>query len=745
MGALEIYLKIFMQKLWNILWPLFENKELSHKRSKKIIIDQQSDQIEKLLSTQEGGGKEEQKTYGITRVPDGYSLKHQGMNMCDGEPMESGGPYSVLDEFDDKKPVKYIGDDPFLLMLDRAGRKCDATDECKYISFWMDGSYSMYNSQNCTNPKESLNTSVTLENLHQFSGRRAVLNEDTGDVELEDAAPAPEPEPTPSLPIIDSREKCDNHINNTLKPYDSSQTYPGLSLSNKNNYCTSMVVRPGIARACQERACRFTSGTKKGGIKEGLPPGWQEVRSGTQYNPNFGIYDNVYYWNTSTNETTWEKPRNISDGKDFFEMKEFCPGACLTLIGNELPKSQSRSGHMNDAIGEILQIPDHTSGNPWMPENNIFNQLPEITEDDCLATHEVKAGSHLVDETYTHNGSVGIRSKREDIPAWKPTKSQVFNMNHSRFRTNADRLNPNTDSKVEEPCAEHPDIPGYGRIRNKAYLGLTDDKKACRVQFNVTPESCSRDCKMRFFKTEARRAGFENKYKTRITSLEELFKRSGGSLKDPEMKRAHNDLIETDLRKPWEIGRKVGVRWGIDERPGLFPMKYENLEQFQTYLDADVSRKRILDISHSGELDAPYGYKIWAEYVTIDAPKLGSGKCPITESGWYRTAKIPITYAETQNPGMDVLREVWSYGSRMKLRLVNEDQPDQVMIVNSPESGYLREVASKTKTIDRWSPQYPTGKRNWNWDGPTTLDTPEIEADYSLEEALEEVGRSILF
>lgn len=50
MGALEIYLKIFMQKLWNILWPLFENKKMS----KKIVIDQRGDEIEKLLSTQEG-------------------------------------------------------------------------------------------------------------------------------------------------------------------------------------------------------------------------------------------------------------------------------------------------------------------------------------------------------------------------------------------------------------------------------------------------------------------------------------------------------------------------------------------------------------------------------------------------------------------------------------------------------------------------------------------------------------------
>ena len=724
MGALEIYLKIFMQKLWNILWPLFENKKMS----KKIVIDQQGDEIEKLLSPQAGVEQEEQKTYGITRVPDGYSLKHQGMDMCDGEPMESGGPYSVLDEFDDKQPVKYIGDDPFLLMLDRAGRKCDATDECKFISFWMDGSYSMYNSQNCSNPKEALNTSVTLENLHQYSNRRAVVNEDTGDVELDEPAPTPPPPPPPPpLPTIDSREKCDYYINNTLKPYDSNETYPGLSLSNKNNYCTSMVVRPGIARGCQERACRFTSGTKAGGIKEGLPPGWQEVSSGTQYDANYGIHEDVYYWNTNTNETTWQKPRNISDGKDFFEMKEFCPGACLTLIGNELPKSQSRSGHMNDAIGEILQIPGHTSGNPWMPENNIFNQLPEITEDDCLAINEVKAGRQRV-----LNNRVNVWNW-EDIHAWKPTKSRMFNMKNARFYTEAGAFNPN--SEPEEPCAENPDLPGYGVIRNKSFIGLTDDKKACRVQFNATASSCNRDCKMRFFKTEARKAGYENKYKTRITSAEELFKKSGGNLNDPEMRRAHADLIETDLRKPWEIGRKVGVRWGIDERPGLFPMgKYENIQQFQTYLDADVDRSTVGDISHSGDLDAPYGYKIWAEFISVDAPKLGSGKCPIQETGWYRTAKVPITQDEVgYSKDYSNLKANYNYGEKMKLRLANEDQPDQVMIVNSPESGYLREVASKTTKIRG---QYPTGKRNWNWNGPITHDTSDVDADYSLEEVL---------
>lgn len=710
MGALEIYLKIFMQKLWNILWPLFENKKMS----KKIVIDQRGDEIEKLLSPQGNllAADQKEETHGITKVPDGYSLKYQGINMCDGQPMESGGPYSVLDEFDDKKPVTYIGDDPFLLMIDRAKRKCDATEDCKFISFWMDGSYSMYNSQNCANSKEGLNTSVTLENLHQFSGRRAVVNEDTGHVELGEAAPEPEPEPKPqALPIIDSREKCDNYINNTLKPYDSSQTYPGLTLSNKNNYCTSMVVRPGIARACQERACRFTSGTKKGGIKEGLPPGWQEVKSGMQYDANYGIHEDVYYWNTNTNETTWQKPRNISDGKDFFEMKEFCPGPCLTLIGNELPKSQSRSGHMDDAIGEILQIPDHTSGNPWMPENNIFNQLPDITIDDCLAMNEVKAGRQYVRKELDN------RQVWEDIPAWKPTKSQMFDMNDERFKTVPGFLNPN--SAPEEHCAENPAVPGYGLIRTKAILGVTDNKKACRVQFDTTSNSCNRNCRMRFLKTEAREAGYENKYKTRITSREELFKKSGGNLNDPEMQRAHADLMITDLRSTWEIGRKVGVRWGIDERPGT------------GVVNADASG---LGVGVVWGEDAPYGYKIWAEFAVVSAPKLGFGKCPIHHTGWYRTAKVPITPDEIGFSGdYSNLKANYNYGSKVNVSLVNENAPDQVLIVSSPESGYITEVYSKTNT-DGWG-RPPGGKRNWNYNGPITLDTPAAEVDYSLDEA----------
>ena len=103
MGALEIYIKIFMQKLWNILWPLFDNQE----ETKKIMLKQESDNVEKVLTEQ-----------GVTSVPDGYSLKLQGKYMCDGEPFESGGPLSVLDEFDDQKSSMNVGDGQFMIMIE---------------------------------------------------------------------------------------------------------------------------------------------------------------------------------------------------------------------------------------------------------------------------------------------------------------------------------------------------------------------------------------------------------------------------------------------------------------------------------------------------------------------------------------------------------------------------------------------------------------------------------------------------
>ena len=263
MGSLEIYIKIFLEKLWNIIWPLFENKQ-----EKKLLLNQaESEEIE--------------KTFTLTSVPDGYSLKRQGKDMCDGEPMESGGPFSILDEYDDQIPTTQFGDPQSLILLDRAKIKCDRTENCKFISVWKDGSHSMYDSVNCASGKEGINTSVTLENLHQFSGGRV---DDEGD------SPPP-----PRLPTANSPESCSDFVENTLKPYSAGDKYPGFALSNKTNYCETMLNRPGIDEFCQKRICGYTS--------------------------------------------------------DIFEMNKFCKSECMNLNGINLNES-------TDVLNETLTTPD---------------------------------------------------------------------------------------------------------------------------------------------------------------------------------------------------------------------------------------------------------------------------------------------------------------------------------------------------------------------------------------------------
>ena len=604
MGSLDIYIKIFVQKLWNILWPLFENKEETKKKIEKV--------------------EQEKIKYSLTSVPDGYSLKLQGKRMCDGEAMESGGPLSVLDEFDPQKPSKQIGDEQFMLMLDRGRRRCNTAEGCKFVSVWKDGSYSLYDTVNCAGEKDGLTNSATLENLHQFSGGRVNTE---GEIVLPPAPPPPPP-PPPPLPSVTTREECSDYIENTLEPYDSGKTYPGLALSNKQNYCTTMLNRPGIVQGCQKRICGYTTGTRAGTKLDGLQPPWQAVESNGM----------TYYWNPDTNETKWEKPEHVASGDDFFEMRNFCAETCLNLVGNELPKSQSTSGSMLDALGEVLQVPDKLSGNPWMPPNNILNELPTLTEDDCLNANA--------------------------LPNWRPTKGYWFNLVEGK----------------EESCAEDPDNPGRGLLRQKKFMGLTDDRKACRVEFRKTNTPCDRGCKVRFLKTEARAAGQHNRYKTSITSWEQV-------TNETDML----DLIDPETREPWEVGRPKGVKWGIDERPGIGVV---NLE----------TRK-------SGP-EAPHGYKIMAEYVDIDAPALGNKTCEFKESGWYRTAKIPIEESEHRN--IEKLKREWNFGSRMQVRLVNENDSEQVLVIDDPESGSLQKVYSKTLT-------YPPKPRNWKWDGPVKL------------------------
>ena len=41
--------------------------------------------------------------YALTDVPDGYSLKLQGRDMCAGEPMHIGRAYEIRDDLDEEK------------------------------------------------------------------------------------------------------------------------------------------------------------------------------------------------------------------------------------------------------------------------------------------------------------------------------------------------------------------------------------------------------------------------------------------------------------------------------------------------------------------------------------------------------------------------------------------------------------------------------------------------------------------
>ena len=149
MEILLVYLKIFLEKLRALLG---------------------SPPRQKMLPAPAAASPAPAPKYALTDVPDGYSLKLQGMDACAGEPMETGP--NVLDDLDTKKPVSQWGDPQSVLMLDRAKKRCDAADGCKFINVGKDGSYSMYDSSNCTDTKKGSSKTVTLENLHQFSGGR---------------------------------------------------------------------------------------------------------------------------------------------------------------------------------------------------------------------------------------------------------------------------------------------------------------------------------------------------------------------------------------------------------------------------------------------------------------------------------------------------------------------------------------------------------------------------------------------
>ena len=131
----------------------------------------------------------------------------------------------------------------------------------------------------------------------------------------------------------------------------------------------------------------------------------------------------------------------------------------------------------------------------------------------------------------------------------------------------------------------------------------------------------------------------------------------------------------------------MGVEWGIDTRRGF---GVHNPDAQYTGYNSTFGP------------DAPYGYKIMAEYAKIEHPALGGKTCGITEPGWYRTAKIPIEKDEDIN---DLLKK-WSFGSKAKRKLVNEDDTESVLIVDSATSGYLSKVFSKTQKDAEGGPNW---------------------------------------
>jgi hypothetical protein len=430
-----------------------------------------------------------------------------------------------------------------------------------------------------------------------------------------------------------------------------------------------MVTRPGIARSCQQRICGYTHGPHRGQIvpigEMGNP--WQEMPYG----------NTKFYYNKETGVSQGNVPRKVyASGDDFFSMREFCSEGCRNLTGNQaLSKTTSRTGSMEDAYGEVTQIPGTLGGNPWMPSFNIINELPDIKVDDCLSINVIRKPRWECDPNRV--------SKCDLNPPvyWKPTSNASFNVHGTE----------------EMGCGEDPRNVGQGVYKVKKILGLTEDKKACRVEYRATKYTCSRDCKIRFMNTEAAEAGQANRDRKKMTWADMDLQNEAGGATTEEWNNFFADIrLTTDLRKTWEIGRPKGIKWGLDWRSGS-SLRYTG-EGEGELLHPD-------DYMKLGP-EAPYGYKIYAELVKIQYPSLSNGKkCLIEKEGWYRTAKIPIT--DKDNRDLTKLKREFGFSERGFVKnseynkLINEDWDDgrSVLIIpfpNSKEEPRFEKVHSKS-------------------------------------------------
>jgi hypothetical protein len=128
MGSIDVYLKIFFQKLMNILGAPSDTPK-----------------------------KKKKKLPSLTSVPVGYSLKLQGTDVCSGKKaIESG-------KLEDAEPVSRWGDPKSMVMMNKAKELCDTNKQCKFISVSKTGKYTVFDE--CKSTTFDPNTSITLQNM----------------------------------------------------------------------------------------------------------------------------------------------------------------------------------------------------------------------------------------------------------------------------------------------------------------------------------------------------------------------------------------------------------------------------------------------------------------------------------------------------------------------------------------------------------------------------------------------------
>ena len=115
---------------------------------------------------------------------------------------------------------------------------------------------------------------------------------------------------------------------------------------------------------------------------------------------------------------------------------------------------------MEDAYGEVTQIPGILGGNPWMPTFNIINELPDIKVDDCLSINVTRKPRWECDTN---------RVSRCDLNppvSWKPTVKTSFTVHGTE----------------ERGGGEDRRTVGEGKHKMKTILGTTEVNKVCREE-----------------------------------------------------------------------------------------------------------------------------------------------------------------------------------------------------------------------------------------------------------------------